>query len=283
MRPVKDAARLVGRAFLRWKRDHIERFAAALAYYSMFSLAPLLMLGVAVAQYVASRRQTAEFVGGLAHATMGEIGPRLVEPILRTAPRPGTDITATILALLTLLYGASGLFTHLQEALDSIFGAPPRTVSWLRAYVKRRLSAALVCAAFVLLLVVGPTAATAAAALGRSQWSNVAISVLLETFGFALIFRYVPNIRLPWATVLPGAVMTASLFTAGQSLLALYLGAIAARTVYGAASSLAALLVWVYASAQLLLFGAEIIQAWRDMGAASESSAPSEPPLREPG
>lgn len=270
---MKEAAKLFGRALLRWRRDHVERFAAALAYYSMFSLAPLLMLGVAVANRVASRRQTAEFVGSLAEATMGEAGRRVVGPILDLAPRPGADITATVFAFLTLLYGASSLFTHLQEALDSIFGSPPRKTSWLLAFVKRRFIAGAVCSAFVVMLVAGPTYGTAALRVGRAPWLHLPLSLLVETLSFAMIFRLLPGIKLPWATIMPGAFLTAAFFTGAQSLLALYLSFIAGRSVYGAASSLVALLVWVYASAHLLLFGAELIQAWRDMEEWSRSRA----------
>lgn len=260
-------------AFLRWRRDRVERYAAAIAYYSMFSLAPLLMLGVAVANHVASRRQTQEFVGDLARATMGEVGTRVVDPIIRVAPRPGADITASLLVLLTLLYGASSLFIHLQEALDAIFGAEPRDMHWFKAFLARRVSAALVCGAFVALLVLGPTFGAAAVHLGRSQLPHIPMSLLVETLSFTLVFGFVPNIRLPWGTILPGAFLTAALFTGAQSLLSLYLGAIAARSLYGAASFLAVLLVWVYASAQLLLFGAEIIQAWRDQTSSAAEQA----------
>ncbi len=261
---ARDAAALVWKAVVRWRHDNADRLAAAVAYYSMFALAPLLMIGVALSNYLEGRRRTAEFVSQLATVTLGERGMQIARPVIESAPRSHALTFTTLFGVLTLIYGASNLFVHLQASLNAIWGAPPRRRRhWLVTYLERRAFSVGVVFFVALLLLIGPALNIEIGRLGRSQWLGVPFSLLLETVLFAGMYRLLPDVTVAWRDIIPGAVLTASLFTAAQSLLGLYLGRIAARSMYGAAGSLVALLVWVYVSAQILLLGAEFIAVLR--------------------
>lgn len=253
------------RAALRWNEDAVDTSAAAAAYYSMFSVAPMLMLGVAFSNYLEGRRRTAAFVSDLASLTLGDRGVQLVKPMIQAAPQPRAVTLATVVGLAAMIYGASSLFVHLQAALDGIWrGQRPPGKSWLRAYLHRRVVSIAVLFFVLALLLIGPALSLLMARVGGSQWLALPVSLAVETMLFGAVYRLLPSATLAWRELLPGAVLAASLFTAAQSLLGLYLGRIAARTMYGAAGSLVALLVWVYVSAQVLLYGAEFIQVLRE-------------------
>src|SRR5579885_1810230 len=132
MKRAKAAGKLLLRVIARWRRDNVDRLAAALAYYSMFSLAPLLMLGVAISNALQGSRRTTRFVSELAQLTLGDRGVQVIKPVLESAPRPHAVTLATVIGLLTMLYGASNLFVHLQAALNSIWEAPAGGKHWLR-------------------------------------------------------------------------------------------------------------------------------------------------------
>jgi membrane protein len=173
--------------------------------------------------------------------------------------------------LTTLVFGASNFFLHLQDALNIIWQAPPAKPGLLRRVLKRRvLSFALVMLVPVLLLT-GPLISAVLSWLGKTQGSTIVVSLIVETVIFALVFKVLPDIPVPWQDVWVGALFTAALFTVGQTILGFYLNHVAARSVYGAAGSLVALLIWVHASAQMLLLGAEFIQVYKPASPANAS------------
>lgn len=265
---ARDAGSLLWRALVRWRRDSADRMAAALAYYSMFALAPLLMIGVAMSNYLEGRRRTEAFVSDLATITFGDRGVQIVRPMIESAPKAHAITLATVIGAVTMLYGASNLFVHLQASLNIIWSAEhPKDKSWLRAYVERRMFSVGVVFFLVLLLLLGPALNAEIGRLGRSPWLGLPLSLVVETAVFAAVYHLLPDVDLEWRHILPGCVLAAALFTGAQSLLALYLGRIASRSIYGAAGSLVALLIWVYVSAQILLYGAEFIAVLRERAA----------------
>jgi membrane protein len=270
---LRTSARVIGEAVTGWWRDDGLRLGAALSYYTVFSLAPVLILSVAVAGFAfgaeaASGRIVAELRG-----LMGPDGASAIQTLIeRASLRPGAGWSATLFGVATILFGASGAFAELQHALNSIWDAkPPRRSSWLVILRTRLLSFSMVLA-IGFLLIVSLVVSAALAALddlvgdvGRLQPVLAAVNGVLSwaviAVLFALIFRVLPDTRIPWRDIWPGAAVAALLFVLGKFAIGFYIGNTAVASVYGAASSLAVLLVWVYYSAQSLFLGAELSQA----------------------
>ena len=250
---------LLKSAAVKWRRDRAHVFAASLAYYSVFSLAPLVLFGVAVLSLRAGPLESRRFMLQVIDFLVGERGAEALEPIVAGAGTAQRDLWATALSFLTLLYGASTLFVHLQEALNVIFEAPVIKRGWFTHFVRRRLLTFLLVLAVSVLLLAGPAMYAVFAYLGRSQGGSIALFLAGETCLFAFIFKVLPDVAVPWGDVWTGSLFTASLFTLGQTILGWYLNRVALRSVYGAAASVVALLVWIHVCAQILLFGAEVI------------------------
>lgn len=266
--------RLTHDAIMAWLDDRAPSLGAALAYYTLFSLAPLLLIAVSVAGLVfgdqAARGEIYEQLSGF----MGSAGAKVVEQLLASVNWPAGSVTGTLFGLLIMFIGATTVFAELQSALDRIWEAPevPRSGLWslLRARV---LSFGLVLG-LGFLLIVSLLFGVAVAALqkwwlaGLAAWSlmlgalNFLISFLLLTLMFAMIYKLMPRVRIAWADVWVGALVTAGLFSAGRSVIGLYLGYSAVASGFGAASSLVVLLVWIYYSAQIFLLGAEFTWAY---------------------
>ena len=261
-------------AFLRevvgqWQADRALSHGAALAYYALFSMAPLLVLVIAVAGLAlgraAAQGEIVRQVGGL----MGPEGAKLIQDMVVRASRPASGIVATVVSLVVMLFGASGVFGQLQASLNQIFRAPPRTGGGIRGMVRQRLSA------FAMILGIGSLlwlslilSAVLAAVhevlvqhvpdLARVLGpANFGLSLLVVTALFAMIFKVLPDLDLGWRDVWLGAIVTALLFTLGKGLIGLYLGRAGTASVYGAAGSVVLVLLWVYYSAQMLFLGAE--------------------------
>jgi membrane protein len=267
--------RVTLRAAQDWWEDNCLRLAASLAFYTALSLAPLVLLVVGSAGVVIARQQVAGQLAAQLEGLMGPAGRELVTSILTTTtPQGGT--LATVLGLVTLLIGATAVFGELQATLNLIWevqlaptgGARAGIWAWLR---ERLFSLALVLALAFLLLVslVISAALTAAAALLQGpertllgRLPELAVSLLVLTLGFALLFTYVPDAEVRWRDVWLGAVVTALLFTLGKTAIGSYLGRAGVGSAYGAAGSLVVLLVWVYYAALIVFFGAEFTQAW---------------------
>ena len=267
--------RVTSRALRAWWGDNCLRLAASLAFYTALSLAPLVLLVVGLAGLVIERQQVASQLAAQLEGLMGPAGRELVNSILTTTtPQGGT--LATVLGLVTLLLGATAVFGELQATLNLVWEVQPAPTGgvWagLWALVKERLfSLALVFALAFLLLVslVISAALAAAAALFQgpeqtllSRLLEVAVSLLVLTLVFALLFRYVPDAEVRWRDVWLGGVVTAVLFTVGKTAIGYYLGQASVGSAYGAAGSMVVLLVWVYYSALIVFFGAEFTHAW---------------------
>jgi len=263
------------RASQDWWNDNCLRLAASLAYYTALSLAPLVLLIVGVIGLVLDRQQVGSQLSAQLEGLIGPAGRELVTSILAaTSPQGGT--LATLIGLGTLLIGATAVFGELQATLNLIWEVrpAPTTGVWagIWAVLRERLfSLALVLAlAFLLLVSLVISAALAGAAAWFqgpeqalvSRLLELAVSLLVLTFVFALLYMYVPDAEIGWRDVWLGGLITAVLFTLGKTAIGLYLGQASVGSAYGAAGSLVVLLVWVYYSALIMFFGAEFTHAW---------------------
>lgn len=265
---------LVMEAFRKFSEDKVTRLSAALAYYTIFSMAPLLIIVIAIAGAAfgeeAARGQIVAQIRGL----VGESGAELIQEMVQNASKPGQGVVATIVGVVTLLIGASGVFSQLQDALNTIWGVMPKPGLGIVHTIKSRfMSFALVFGVGFLLLVALVIDAALSAALGFLadqfpqggvvlQIVNQVISLGVITALFALLYKYLPDVKIGWRDVLVGAFITALLFTIGKYLIGLYLGNSSPASVYGAAGSLVVLLIWIYYSSVIVFFGAEITQVY---------------------
>jgi membrane protein len=258
----------------QWQRDRALAQGAALAYYTLFSMAPLLVLVIALAG-LALGRAAAE--GELVDRIAGLVGPdgaRLVAGMIGQVSQPRSGALATAASLLTMVFGATGVFAQLQTSLNDIFRAAPPARTRMHGFVRQRLAAFAMILGVGALLFVSLVLSAAVAAVrgfvtahlplvGRLlPLLDVALSLAVVTTLFALVYKVLPDVRLRWRDVWLGAAVTAVLFTVGKTLIALYLGRVVRTSVYGAAGSLVLLLLWVYYSSQILFLGAEFTEVY---------------------
>ena len=273
--PIATLWHVTLRALQDWWNDNCLRLAASLAYYTALSLAPLVLLIVGVVGLVLDRQQVGAQISVQLEGLIGPAGRELVTSILAaTNPQGGT--VATIIGLATLLIGATAVFGELQATLNLIWEVQPAPTNGVWAGIwavlrDRIFSLTLVLAlAFLLLVSLVISAALAGAtALFRgpeqavlSRILEIVVSLLVLTFVFALLYKYVPDAEIGWQDVWLGGLITAVLFTLGKTAIGFYLGQASVGSAYGAAGSLIALLVWVYYSALIMFFGAEFTHAW---------------------
>jgi len=269
MQMLRDAAGLLRQAFQDWMADRAPTIGAALAFYSVLSLAPLLVIAVALAAMIFDPDAVERHLLGEMHGMVGPAGAAAIGEMLEHAQQPAQGVAATLLGLVTLLFGASGVFGELQAAMNTIWKAPPPGRGVLALIRQRFLSFAMVLGSGFLLLV-SLLLSAAIAVLGKFlsgifpaiepqlHLGSTLVTLVLATLLFAMIFRLLPDAYVAWRDVWEGAIFTALLFTAGKTLIALYLGKSGLASAYGAAGSLVVLIVWTYYSAQILLFGAEL-------------------------
>ena len=267
---LETVGRLLRQAAAAWFVDNAPRLGAALAFYTLFSLAPVLIVAVSVSGLVFGATAAREEVIRQFQGLMGVQGATAIETIIQSTNRPALGAFATTLSLLAILLGASGAFNELQDALNLIWKVDSSTKSfWTITSRQRFLSLGLVVATgFLLLTSLVVTACLSAAEKFVSnilpvpgivlESINFVLSFCVITILFALIFKFIPDTRIPWRDVGLGAAVTSLLFTVGKVLIGYYLGHSALTSAYGAAASLAIFLIWIYYSALILLFGAEL-------------------------
>jgi len=257
-----------------WQTDKAARLGAALAYYMVFSLPAMLIIVIAIVGVVFGRQVAEAKIILQIQGLVGKEGADLVQTMIESASQPRASLIATIVGVVTLLVGGLGAFGQLQDALNTIWEVTPKTGRGLKGILQdRAISSGLVLGTGFLLLVslVISAALTAMTTylngffgdvLLVAQVLNVVISFVVVTLLFAMIFKYLPDAKIAWRDVGIGAVITALLFTIGKFLIGLYLGSTGAGSTYGAAGSLVVILLWIYYSAQILLFGAEFTQVY---------------------
>lgn len=272
-----DFLELVKSTSAKWSAHNAPRLGASLAYYTLLSLAPLLILVVAICGLVLSKSDVERDLLRQVQGLIGSAGANTVKMLIDNAHQGNTGIFATVVALVTLLFGASGVFMELRDSLNTIWDVPPRISSTWRDMVWQRLSSfgMVLSLGFLLLVSLLLTAGIAVAEkfFGGlvpfhfalfGEILNAAISIVAVGFLFALIFKFVPDLPIRWREVAVGAIVTALLFTLGKYLLALYIATAGVGSTYGAAGSLVAVVVWVDYSAQIFFFGAVFTRAYAD-------------------
>jgi membrane protein len=268
--PLRDWWWLVRAAAEGWVADYAPSMGAALSYYTVFSLAPLLLIVVSVAGLVfgeeAARGEVFEQVAGL----LGAEPALVIEGMLESLNKPERGVLGTALGVVVLGIGATTVFGELQDALDRIWRAPARNgTSGLWSLLRARLLSFGMILGIAFLLMVSLVLSAALAALGKwwggafGEWEvllqgvNLAVGLLMTSAVFALIYKVMPRVKVRWHDVWLGAVITAVLFSVGKFLIGLYIGKSGIASGFGAAGSLAIVFVWVYYSAQIFLLGAE--------------------------
>ncbi len=251
---------------------------AALAFYTLFSIAPLLLIVLSITGYVFGLEAARGEIAGQLNNLMGEQGARAVEALLQNVNKPEDGIIASIIGVVLLLVGATSVFGELQNSLDRIWQAPERArITGLIALLRERILSFGMILGIGFILMVSLVFSAAVSAIGQ-WWSprfnelttllniiNTVFSFMLTTAMFALIYKLMPSVKIRWSEVWLGAVITAVLFTAGKYLIGLYIGRSSLASGFGAAGSLLALLIWVYYSAQIFLFGAEFTWAYSNL------------------
>ena len=270
---LKTVAALLRQACAAWLDDDAPTLGAALAFYTLFSLAPVLIVAVSVAGLVFGDKAAQGEIVRQFQGLMGTQGATAIEIILQSTNRPGLGVLATALSLIAILVGASGAFNELQDALNIIWKVHSTKSFWRVALRHRVFSLGLVVATgFLLLTSLVITASLSAAerlvgtllpiSIVVLQSMNFVFSFVVITLLFALIFKLIPDTIIPWRDVWMGAAVTSLLFTVGKVLIGFYLGHSALTSAYGAAASLVVFLIWIYYSAQILLFGAELTHVY---------------------
>ena len=266
--------RMLGSAGRAWWDDDCARMGASLAYYTLFAIAPILLVATAIAGLVfGPEAVSGEIVGQLDHL-VGREGALAVQGLLEGAAQRRAGLVATIVGGTAFLIAATGAFLELQVAFNTIWRVKPKPDGQFYAFVMDRLRSFGLVVAIGFLLLVSLTVTAGLAALNAwlfnlssadaRLWNlvNTLMSIVVTTGLFALLFRILPDVRLRWRDVTMGAVVTAVLFTIGQQVIGLYLGQSTIASSYGAAGSMMILLLWVYYSCQILLYGAEFTRLW---------------------
>lgn len=286
---MKPFFQLLKEAFAEFQRDKALRLGAALAYYTIFSIAPLLLIAIAIAGLIFGRSHAQAQIVDQLRALMGDAGAKAIAEMLAGAAKPKTGTFALVIGIVTLLLGAAGVFGALKDALNTIWNVEEKPKGGVLAMIRERfLSFAMVFGVGFLLLV-SLVIDAAIAAMGKfagnrlpggeSLWQSLqlAVSFAVVTALFALIFRYLPDIRIEWRDVRLGAAFTSFLFIVGKFALGLYIGKSAVGSSFGAAGSLVVVLVWIYWSTNIVFFGAEFTKVYaRTQG--SRGAAALRPP-----
>ena len=264
----------LGTAARAWWNDDAVRLGASLAYYTLFAIGPVLLVATAIAGMVFGAEAVRGEIVAQLDGLIGREGALVVQGLLEGASRRQAGIVATVLGSFAFIIAATGAFLELQVALNTIWRVKPKPGAYFKALLIDRLRSFGLVVAIGFLLLVSLVVTAALAAL--STWLSTvvpgfpkvlsAISMLVSlvvTSGlFAMLFRFLPDVRLLWKDVATGAVVTAVLFMIGQQMIGLYLGQSTMASTYGAAGSVLVLLLWVYYSCQILLFGAEFTRLW---------------------
>ncbi len=267
-----------------WWEDDALRLGASLSFYTLFAIAPVLLVSIAIAGLVFGAEAVRGELVGQMDDLVGRDGAGAVQALLEGASKRQSGIFATIAGTVTLILAATGAFLELQAAFNAIWRVKPKPTVTIRAYAAARMRSFGFVVAIGFLLLVSLVISAALSAfngwLGRRapgwpvllQALNIIVSFFVTTALFTMLFKFLPDVKLLWRDVVTGAVVTALLFTAGKHLIGLYLGQSSTASSYGAAGSVILLLLWVYYSSQILLLGAEFTRIYAE--AAGERPRP---------
>jgi len=269
------AVHLLRTTFSQWLEDKAPQLGAALAYYTVFSLAPMMLVlfaifGLIYGNSEVARREILHQV----YSFLDRSSAKAVQDIAASTANPGASLVATVIGIAIAIFGASGVFGQLQDALNIIWGVKPKPGKSFASFLRARFLSFAMVAGMCFLLLVSLTVSALVTALGgylehllpgasALVWTiHLALDIGIVTLLFAMIFKFLPDAQLSWRDVRLGAMVTAALFLVGKYALGLYLGSGSAGTAYGAAGSLITMLIWIYYAAQIVLFGAEFTQVY---------------------
>ena len=271
---LKVASALFKEAGSAWAEDNAPSMGAALAFYTVFSLAPVLIVAISVAGLAFGQKAAEGEFSRQLQGLVGETGARAIQAILQSANRPALGVIASAIGIGFLLVGASGAFVELQDALNKIWKVQRRSESILLGVIRGRFLSFGLVLGLAFLLIVSLVASAVLGAAGNLIGPLLPLPVfLLESVNFllslgvialllAMIFKYLPDTAIAWSDLWIGAAVASLLLTTGKALIGLYLARSAVASAYGAASSFLIILTWVYYSSQILLFGAEVTHVY---------------------
>jgi membrane protein len=271
-----EIVRLLWLALVAWWNDNALRLGASVAYYTLFAIAPILLVAIAVAGSLFGAEAVRGEIVGQIDQLVGTEGGKAVQALLQGATRKDENILAATIGGITFVLAACGAFLELQAALDAIWRVKPAPEGQLKAFFLDRLRSfgLVVAIGFLLLVSLAVNAALAAFATWLETWApaipvilyalNFLLSVAVTAMLFGLLFKFLPDVELKWRDVATGATVTALLFAIGKHIIGLYLGQSSTTSSYGAAGSVIVLLLWVYYSCQIVLIGAEFTRLYSD-------------------
>lgn len=277
-------------AFSNWRADYAPSMGAALSYYTVFSIAPLLVIVIAVAALLFGADVAQTAIMDQASGMIGENGAKAIEGMLASAQEPRQGMIAGVLGIVVLVIGATTVFAELESNLNRIWKVEPDKGSGIRHFLQTRLLSFGMILAIGFLLIVSLVASAAIAAWGEywSGWfggfeaalhvANFLIPLVVLTVLFAIIYKFMPRVSIRWRDVWIGALVTSLLFSLGKFLIGLYIGKSGVESSYGAAGALVVLLVWVYYSAQIFLLGAEFTRVYAESHGSRKALKPGTVP-----
>jgi membrane protein len=278
--------KLLSATYTKWTADHAQSLGAALAFYAVFALAPLLLIGIAIAGAVFGQEAAQGQIIGQIQDLVGEESANSIQRMIDEARKPAAGILATVLAMVILLLGATGVFAQLQEALNTIWSVEEKPGEGLWKILKDRFVSLLAVLGTGFLLLVSLIVSAGISAVGTTlgyvlpvpgfllHIINFFVSFAIVTFLFAMIYKLLPDISIQWGDVWIGAIMTSVLFTIGKFVIGFYLGKSDVGLAYGAAGSLVVILIWVYYASQIFLFGAEFTAVYAHSRGSQVASSP---------
>jgi len=292
MEQKKSIWGLLKRTVMQWLEDQPFQLASSLSYYTLFSLAPLLIIVIAIAGFAFGREAAQQQIVGTIQEMIGQQSAGAVQGMIQNASNePKTGMIATVVGLVTLILGAGGVVGQLQTSLNTIWGVAPKAGQGVWGFLRQRfISYAMILGiGFLLLvsLVVSATVATLTQFVGSlfggaeiiAHVLDLVFSFVLITALFAMIYKYLPDVRIEWRDVWIGAALTSVLFTIGKFLIGLYLGHSGVSSTYGAAGSLITVLLWVYYSSLIFFLGAEFTQVFASMYGSGVTPAEHAEPI----
>lgn len=265
---------LLKTTFTEWQEDKASRLAAALAYYTVFSMAPLIIIVLGIVGFIFGQDLVGNQLLTQIRSLVGEEGAAVFQTIVENASQPASSVIATLIGVGTLIFGATGLFAQLQDALNTVWGVAPKPGHSFRDMLKTRFLSLTMVFGIGFLLLVSLILSATLSALNNvlfgwapssallAQILNFIVSFGVITLLFAMMYKVLPDVEIQWSDVWIGAAVTSLLFSIGKFLLGFYLGSQSFGSTYGAAGSILIILLWVYYSAQILLFGAEFTQVY---------------------
>lgn len=273
---LRDVGILLRDTAHQWIERKVLQLAAALAYYSIFSIAPLLVIVIALVGWIFGPEAVRGQLDEQLRSSMGQPAAETLQSMVQSAYKPGQGVWATVIGLVTLLFGATGVFAQIKDALNTIWNAPPQPGLGVAAFLLDRLVSFSMVLVIGFLMLTSLLLTTAIAAL----WGIISAYLPLSKFVlsaagfavstgviatlFAFIFKWLPDVPIRWRCAWIGAVFTALLFEIGKLLLGIYLGRESAASSYGAAGAVVLVLLWVYYTSIILLTGACFTHAYRD-------------------